>query len=134
MIDRNPVKGVTRIFNSAVAPYEDGFVAVLRGEQVNGIPHIYMGYSKDAIHWTIDENRIPFVDEEGKPFMPGYAYDPRLVKVEDTYYIMWCTDFYGAAIGLAKTQDFKTFVRMENPFIPFNRNAVLFPARSTAST
>lgn len=129
VIDRNPVKGVTRIFNSAVAPYEDGFVAVLRGEQVNGIPHIYMGYSKDAIHWTIDENRIPFVDEEGKPFMPGYAYDPRLVKVEDTYYIMWCTDFYGAAIGLAKTQDFKTFVRMENPFIPFNRNAVLFPRK-----
>lgn len=129
VIDRNPVKGVARIFNSAVAPFGDGFVAVLRGEQVNGIPHIYMGYSRDAIHWKIDENKIPFVDEEGKPFMPGYAYDPRLVKVEDTYYIMWCTDFYGAAIGLARTKDFKTFVRMENPFIPFNRNAVLFPRK-----
>ena len=129
VIDRNPCKGVTRIFNSAVAPYGDGFVAVLRGEQTNGIPHIYMGYSKDAIHWDIDENKIPFVDENGEPFMPGYAYDPRLVKVEDTYYIMWCTDFYGAAIGMAKTQDFKTFVRIENPFIPFNRNAVLFPRK-----
>lgn len=47
--------------------------------------------------------------------MPNYAYDPRLVKVEDTYYIIWCTDFYGAALGLAKTEDFKTFVRLENP-------------------
>ena len=58
VIDRNPCKGVTRIFNSAVAPYGDGFVAVLRGEQVNGIPHIYMGYSEDAIHWKIDEEKI----------------------------------------------------------------------------
>ena len=49
---------------------------------------------------------------------------PRLVKVEDVYYIIWCQDFYGAAIGLAKTTDFKSFVRLENPFLPFNRNAV----------
>lgn len=61
--------------------------------------------------------------------MPKYAYDPRLVKVEDTYYIIWCQDFYGAAIGVAKTQDFKTFTRIENPFLPFNRNAVLFPRK-----
>lgn len=129
VIDRDPVEGVARIFNSAVAPYGDGFVAVLRGEQTNGVPHIYMGYSKDAINWDIDEHKIPFVNEQGEPFMPNYAYDPRLVKVEDTYYIMWCTDFYGASIGMAKTQDFKTFVRVENPFIPFNRNAVLFPRK-----
>ena len=61
--------------------------------------------------------------------MPPYAYDPRLVKVEDTYYIIWCQDFYGASIGIAKTTDFKTFTRIENPFVPFNRNAVLFPRK-----
>ena len=53
----------------------------------------------------------------------------RLVKVEDTYYIIWCQDFYGAAIGMARTKDFKTFTRIENPFLPFNRNAVLFPRK-----
>ena len=37
--------------------------------------------------------------------------------------------FYGAAIGMAKTKDFKTFTRIENPFLPFNRNAVLFPRK-----
>lgn len=129
IIGRNPVKGVARIFNSAVMPYEDGFIGVFRGEQTNGIPYIYLGRSKDAIHWNFEENKIDFVDEEGKPFMPRYAYDPRLVKVEDTYYIIWCQDFYGAAIGMAKTTDFKTFTRIENPFLPFNRNAVLFPRK-----
>ena len=129
VIGRNPLKNVARIFNSAVMPYEDGFIGVFRGEQNNGVPYIYMGRSEDAIHWNFDEEKIPFVDEEGKPFMPVYAYDPRLVKVEDTYYIIWCQDFYGAAIGMAETQDFKTFTRIENPFLPFNRNAVLFPRK-----
>ena len=49
IIGRNPVKGVARIFNSAVMPYGDEFIGVFRGEQTNGIPYIYLGRSKDAI-------------------------------------------------------------------------------------
>lgn len=129
IIDRNPIENVARIFNSAVIPYEGSFIGVFRGEQTDGVPFIYLGRSKDAIHWEFEPEKIPFEDENGNPFMPHYAYDPRLVKVEDTYYIIWCQDFYGASIGVAKTQDFKKFVRIENPFIPFNRNAVLFPRK-----
>ena len=67
IIGRNPVKEVARIFNSAVMPYGDEFIGVFRGEQTNGI--------------RLD-------DEEDKPLVPVYAYEPRLVKVEDTYYII----------------------------------------------
>ena len=42
ILGRNPTPEISRIFNSAVAPWEDGFIAVLRGEQVNGIPHVYL--------------------------------------------------------------------------------------------
>ena len=129
IIKRNPVEGVARIFNSAVIPYEDGFIGVFRGEQTNGVPHIYLGRSNDGINWNFDKDKILFKDENGNEFMPRYAYDPRLVKVEDTYYIIWCQDFYGAAIGMAATKDFKSFVRIENPFLPFNRNAALFPRK-----
>lgn len=129
IIGRNPVKGVARIFNSAVVPYEGSFIGVFRGEQKNGIPYIYLGKSKDGIHWNFEENKINFVDENGNSFMPPYAYDPRLVKIEDTYYIIWCQDAYGPTIGMAKTTDFEKFVRIENPFLPFNRNAVLFPRK-----
>lgn len=129
VIERNPVEGVARIFNSAVIPYEGAFIGVFRGEQVNGIPYIYLGRSENGVEWTFDKEKIHFVNEKGEEFEPVYAYDPRLVKIEDTYYVMWCGDFYGAAIGLAKTTDFKTFIRLENPFIPFNRNAVMFPRK-----
>ena len=129
IINRNPLPDVARIFNSAVAPYGDGYIGVFRGEQRNGIPHIYLGRSKDAIHWEFDHEKIPFTDENGEPFMPLYAYDPRLVKIDGVYYIMWCQDAFGPTIGMAKTIDFKTFTRLENPFLPYNRNAVLFPRK-----
>ena len=129
IIDRYAIPTSNSIFNSAVVPFKDGFAGVFRCDSFGVSMDIYAGFSKDAIHWEFDSNKIPFVDEDGNPFMPIYAYDPRLVKVEDTYYIIWCQDFYGASIGMAKTTDFKTFVRLENPFIPFNRNAVLFPRR-----
>ena len=70
IIGRNPAKGVARIFNSAVMPYEGAFIGVFRGEQTNGIPYIYLGRSKDAIHWEFEENKIPFQDEAGNDFMP----------------------------------------------------------------
>lgn len=129
IIGRNPLPGVARIFNSAVAPYEDGYIGVFRGEQTNGVPYIYLGRSADGVRWAFDPEKIHFQDRAGNPAQPLYAYDPRLVKVEDAWYIMWCQDFHGASIGLAETKDFQTFTLLENPFIPFNRNAVLFPRK-----
>lgn len=129
IIGRNPVEGVARIFNSAVVPFGDGYVGMFRADTVATDMRIHFGKSKDGVHWEFEKEPTAFVDEEGKPFQPIYGYDPRLLKIEDTYYIIWCTEFFGASIGLAKTKDFKTFTRLENPFLPFNRNAVLFPRK-----
>ena len=129
VINRHPVDKIARIFNSGVI-YKDGkYIGVFRAETIASLPHLRMGYSDDGINWKIDEEPIKFVDESGLPYQPYYAYDPRLVKVEDAYYIIWCTEFYGPALGIARTYDFKTFVRLENPLLPFNRNGVLFPRK-----
>ena len=129
IIDWNPTKKSARIFNSAVLPYEDGVIGVFRADHKNGRPQLHLGRSTDALNWDIEDEEIHWVDEQGNDYQPSYAYDPRLVKIEDTYYIVWCCDFGGAALGLGMTKDFKTFVRLENPFIPFNRNGVLFPRK-----
>ncbi|OPJ58278.1 glycoside hydrolase family 130 protein [Clostridium oryzae] len=129
IIDWNPTKKSARIFNSAVYPYEDGFIGVFRADHKSGIPQIHVGRSKDGLHWDIEDEEIHWKDASGKDYQTNYAYDPRLVKIEDTFYIIWCTDFGGAALGMGCTKDFKTFTRMENPFIPFNRNGVLFPKK-----
>jgi beta-1,4-mannooligosaccharide/beta-1,4-mannosyl-N-acetylglucosamine phosphorylase len=61
IIGRNPLKNVARIFNSAVVPYQGEFIGVFRGEQTNGVSYIYLGYSKDGINWTYEEEKIHFI-------------------------------------------------------------------------
>lgn len=133
IIDRNPTKHCARVFNSAVVPYHDGFVGIFRADHTDGKARLHLGRSKDAIKWEIEDEVISWKDEDGNPYMPNYAYDPRLVEIEGIYYIIWCTDFGGAALGLGMTRDFKNFVRLENPFPPFNRNGVLFPRKINGS-
>jgi beta-1,4-mannooligosaccharide/beta-1,4-mannosyl-N-acetylglucosamine phosphorylase len=129
IINWNATKSCARIFNSAVVPYEGEFIGVFRADHKDGKARIHLGKSHDGLKWDIDDHVIQWIDESGNPYQPSYAYDPRLLKIEDDYYIVWCTDFGGASLGIGKTRDFKTFVRLENPFIPFNRNGVLFPRR-----
>lgn len=126
----NPTKSTARIFNSAVAPYGDGFVGIFRADHKHGGQRIHLGWSRDGLKWDIEDEIIKWADEEGRPFEPEYAYDPRLVKIDDTYYIVWCTGFGGGpALGLGCTKDFKTFTRLENICVPCNRNGVLFPRK-----
>lgn len=129
IIDWNPTNKLARVFNSAVVPWEDGFIGVFRAEGKSGKPQLYLGRSKDAVKWKLEDEQIHWKDENGIPYEPNYSYDPRLVKIEDDYYIIWCTDFGGASLAIGKTRDFKEFIRLENPFIPFNRNGVLFPRK-----
>ena len=129
VIDRNPFPGMGRILNSAVVPFNGKFKGVFRSEDAHARPFLYLGDSDDGIHWEFEREKIHMHDPDGKPHDPFYAYDPRCVLIDGTYYIMWCGDFDGAAIGMASTKDFKDFTRLENPFLPFNRNAVLFPRK-----
>ena len=58
-----------------------------------------------------------------------HAYDPRVTWLEDRYYVTWCNGYHGPTIGIAYTHDFETFHQLDNAFLPFNRNGVLFPRR-----
>ena len=59
-----------------------------------------------------------------------YGYDPRVCKIEDKYFITWCNAYgWRPTIGVAYTYDFKEFTQLENAFLPFNRNGVMFPRK-----
>ena len=63
-----------------------------------------------------------------------YAYDPRVTWLDDRYYVTWCNGYHGPTIGIAYTHDFETFHQLDNAFLPFNRNGVLFPRRIGGAT
>lgn len=131
VIPRDLITGSNSIFNSAVVPFKDGFAGVFRCDDKNRYMKIHRGKSKDGINWDIDEKPIQFLwHENNKAKTLEYAYDPRVCYIDDRYYITWCNGINGQpTIGLAFTFDFEIFYQMENAFLPFNRNGVLFPRK-----
>lgn len=129
VIKRNPIPCSGRVFNSAAMKYGDAFIGILRVDYRDVKPQLHLARSKDGINWDIEHEKIQWQNEAGEPIENSYAYDPRLCCIDGTYYITWCDDFPGASVGLGKTEDFKTFVKLENPLMPFNRNGVLFPRK-----
>jgi beta-1,4-mannooligosaccharide/beta-1,4-mannosyl-N-acetylglucosamine phosphorylase len=129
IIPRNLTPHSNSIFNSAVVPYKDGFAGVFRCDDTSRRMNIHAGRSGDGIHWTIDDDVIDFI--KTSPGLPDseYKYDPRVVFVEDRWYIIWCNGYHGPCIGLGYTFDFEKFYQMENPLMFFNRNGVLFPRK-----
>ena len=125
----NPIPNAARVYNSAVVPFGNEFAGVFRADQKNGRATLFAGKSKDGINIELDLDPIDWVNEDGSPNPTSYAYDPRVVNIDGAYYIQWCDDMNGPSIGLGRTADFKTFTRLSNPLMPFNRNGVLFPRK-----
>lgn len=129
VIGWNPTPSTARVYNSAVLPHEGAFIGVFRADHKNGRANLHFGTSKDGFTFELVDEVIAWVDEDGKPCPVSYAYDPRFWKMGDTFYVTWCDDMKGASIGLGYTKDLKTWVRLPNPLMPFNRNGVLFPRK-----
>jgi beta-1,4-mannooligosaccharide/beta-1,4-mannosyl-N-acetylglucosamine phosphorylase len=124
-----PAPGIAGIYNSAVIRHENAFLGVFRGDRLNGIPTIFLGRSADGIAWSFDPPPLPLQSDDPHVGIREYAYDPRIVKIEERYLVMWCNGYHGPTIGLAETPDFRSFRALENAFLPYNRNGVLFPRR-----
>lgn len=129
IITREAVPRANSIFNSAVVPFADGFAGVFRVDTTARVMQLHAGRSKDGVHWEIEPQPIEFVCDDPEIGRFVYGYDPRVVWIEDRYYITWCNGYHGPTIGVAYTYDFKTFYQLENAFLPYNRNGVLFPRK-----
>ena len=129
VIGRRPLPHVTGIYNSAVVPFEGGFAGVFRTEGMDRVPRLHAGRSVDGLHFTIDPEPIKMKCDDPELAKFEYSYDPRVIKIDDEYFVVWCNGYHGPTIGLARTRDFKHFEQIENAFLPYNRNGVLFPRK-----
>lgn len=129
VIPRDLIPCANSIFNSAVVPYGDEFRGVFRVDNRAREMRIHSGRSKDALNWTIEHEPIRFICDDPEIGNFVYGYDPRVVWIEDRYYVTWCNGYHGPTIGVAYTHDFIDFHQLENAFLPFNRNGVLFPRK-----
>jgi beta-1,4-mannooligosaccharide/beta-1,4-mannosyl-N-acetylglucosamine phosphorylase len=133
ILTRDAVPGANSIFNSAVVPFEDGYAGVFRVDDTTRAMNLHAGRSADGVAWALDPDPIAFTPADGRVAEIQqrfeHAYDPRVTWLEDRFYVTWCNGYHGPTIGLAHTVDFRTFVQLDNAYLPFNRNGVLFPRR-----
>lgn len=133
IIPRDLIPSSNSIFNSAVVPYQDGFAGVFRCDDKRRVMQMHRGKSPDGINWTINNERIQFMPDN--PTVKEinnfeFGYDPRVCWLEDRYYVTWCNGYHNyPTIGVGYTYNFETFYQLENAYVPFNRNGVLFPRR-----
>ncbi len=124
------IKDANSLFNSSVVAFGNEFRGVFRCDRKDLVPVLYKGKSKDGLNWEIDDEPLKFENTiEGVPYV--YGYDPRVCEIDGRYYVVWCTGManWDPTIGMAYTDDFETFYQMENAFLPYNRNGVLFPRK-----
>lgn len=129
IIGRDGNKHSNSVFNSAVVPFGSGFAGVFRCDSRSITMDLFAGRSDDGIHWQIDDDPIRFEGADAEIAPNEYRYDARITMMDGRYYVTWCNGYHGPTIGIAWTEDFRTFHQLENAFLPFNRNGVLFPKR-----
>jgi beta-1,4-mannooligosaccharide/beta-1,4-mannosyl-N-acetylglucosamine phosphorylase len=129
VIPRDVIPCANSIFNSAVVSFGKEFAGVFRVDDTTRNMRIHNGRSRDGFRFEIDPEPIQWIcaDPEIGRFVE--AYDPRVVCLEGRYYITWCNNYHGYTIGMGYTDDFRKFYQLENSFLPFNRNGVLFPRK-----
>lgn len=129
IIPRDLIPSSNSIFNSAVVPFNDGFAGVFRCDNKKREMNLHRGFSHDGIKWEIDDSPIQWVFEDAALSRLEHRYDPRVVWLEDRYYVTWCNGYHGPTIGIGYTFDFNSFHFLENALLPYNRNGVLFPRK-----
>ena len=118
IITRDNLFFANSIFNSAVVPFGDGFAGVFRVDDRTRYHTIVTGYSKDAVNWELDDKII------------FNGYDPRICEIDGKYYLSWVNlTPQGTTIGIAYTEDFKSWTQLEDATYPVARNGVLFPRK-----
>lgn len=129
IIPRDLVPTANSIFNSAAVAFEGKFAGVFRCDDMTRKMILHAGRSEDGYKWNIDPEPINWIIDDPEVEAPQYLYDPRVIWLEDRYYVTWCNGFHGPTIGIGYTHDFKEFHLIENALLPYNRNGVLFPRK-----
>ena len=120
------------VFNPAATLYKGEYILLLRVEGVEGKSMLWLAKSKDGIKFEIDKKPalFPSDQEPFKTYEKRGLEDPRITKMDDTYYIVYTAySHYSPRLALAKTKDFEKFERIGLISEPVNKNAVIFPKK-----
>lgn len=117
------------VFNSSVVKVDDRYVMVLRCEGYNFYNFFVLAESNNGVdNWVIGDI-IPLPEDKQYKEYARIQYDPRITKVDDTYYITYCAHNEEARMALLSSKNMKEFKYEGFISGPGFRNTVIFPEK-----
>ncbi len=122
---------VNAVYNPGAVKCGDEYILVPRVEDGRRDNRLHVARSRDGIHFTIEPEPIDLPGSPEDLVWEKHRYDARVTPLEGAFYIAYCAQTMGEVvrIGLARTEDFRTFERLPFPTQPWNRNCALFPEK-----
>jgi predicted GH43/DUF377 family glycosyl hydrolase len=131
IITPEDIPGVSAVYNCGATKFQGKYLLLLSTYDCNTVAKMYVATSNDGVNFEIRKN--PFIETSTDPEFgeyDGWTIDPRITKIEDTYYIVYPAYSRNGVVGmLGKTTDFETFERVDIISLPDNRCPVLFPEK-----
>ncbi len=142
----DPKLQVITVHNAGITEYNDEVIMLFRSHLRNGVSVLGIARSKNGLdNWRVDEEPAMVACNEHDHYATGTDIyeiieneeggieDPRISKIDDTYYITYSAYHASIAhrvrVSLATTKDFKLFIRY-GPLLKTNmRNVVIFPEK-----
>ncbi len=120
------------VFNAGAVKVGDEYILLLRVEDLRGHSVLALACSNDGYHFTVHDEPVMVPSREGQfaIYERKGIEDPRITRIEDTYYIIYtAVSDFGARLALAKTEDFRSFERIALISEPENKDGALFPRK-----
>jgi predicted GH43/DUF377 family glycosyl hydrolase len=120
------------VFNGTPVKVDGEYFIILRIEGQQGSSFFALARGRDGLHFQVEPNPCMMPAEDGpyKICEEKGIEDPRLTRIDGTYYIMYtAVGRYGFGIALATTEDFRHYERMGMVSAPGNKDGVLFPEK-----
>ena len=121
---------VSSVFNPGGIQFDNKILLLLRVQNRGRETLTVKATSDDGIHFSIDNQPVIFSGMDNFDEIVFHIYDPRITKIENTYFVMAAMDVVGKCLlGLFTTKDFYSLEFLGIKGEEDNRNGVLFPEK-----
>ena len=121
---------VTSVFNPGAVKVGGEYVLILRVQSRSRETFMVVARSANGVDFRIEKDIVRFTGIEAVKERIYHLYDARITRLEGIYYVMFALDMdNGCQLGLARTDDFKTFNFLGIASSEDIRNGVLFPEK-----
>jgi len=120
----------TSVFNPGAIKLGDEYLLMLRVQSRSRETFLVVARSADGERFTVENEIVHFKGIEQVRDRIYHMYDARITQLDGTCYVMFALDMDGACqLGLAMTEDFRSFQFLGIVSDEDIRNGVLFPEK-----